>query len=134
MNLWHFLIDKYWLLRVMLPATEIRAECGHWTKRFLIIQLPNGEKVFRDTGSEVPLYCHNCIAVSVIQCAWCQGYILPGSEISLLQPVSGFKVPDYAIRYTTTDHILFLVGCWRHCVANPRGQAYWHYPGVVRFK
>lgn len=58
-------------------------------------------------------HCPDCLRKTVIKCAWCQGQILAGDNITLYTPISkNFESPKHAVIYRQYP-FLQVVGCTR---------------------
>jgi len=105
------MLVKSWFKR-HFGRTLVATQCGHETKLVgqvsafnrkttLTIHPPKGEK---------PGYCHSCLGLMSIRCAWCGEPIFIGDPITLYTPTeSNFKIPDHAVVHKQDP--LQLVGC-----------------------
>lgn len=119
-------------IAIKIRRKNVLAQCGHLTKREDRLTA-FGDTIFCkipiDKNGRTP-YCHCCLEVMTIRCAWCGSTIFIGDPVTLYSPADDSQeMPDYAVKYGNDAY----VGClrWNCAESGADRSGFWYPPGKV---
>jgi hypothetical protein len=119
------------MFKFLKSFKKVKAKCGHETRLYDKITVTGKDDKTKEIKLELtnlkPEYCHKCIEKTVIRCALCGEYILPGDLITLVS-IKNSNIPKYAV----AEGKRFIACSARTCCSNGGNLCgRWSLPGKI---